>query len=82
MEYGSIIWDTYTKQEIIKLESIQRRGARYITKDSTHMKGREEGCMTKMLKFLLRNPSVELASLQVLFICSFHLRSSAICNPS
>jgi hypothetical protein len=49
MEYGSIIWDTYTKQEIIKLESIQRRGARYITKDSTHMKGREEGCMTKML---------------------------------
>jgi len=33
-------------------------------------------------RFLLRNPSVELASLQVLFICSFHLKSSAICSPS
>ena len=32
-------------------------------------------------KFLLRNPSVELACLQVLFICSFHLKSSAICSP-
>jgi hypothetical protein len=49
MEYGSVIWDPYTKQEITKLESIQRRGARYITKDSTHMKGREEGCMTKIV---------------------------------
>jgi hypothetical protein len=33
MEYGSIIWDPYTKQEIKKLESIQRRGARFTTKD-------------------------------------------------
>jgi hypothetical protein len=33
MEYGSIIWDPYTKQEITQLESIQRRGARFITKD-------------------------------------------------
>jgi hypothetical protein len=33
MEYGSVIWDPYTKQEITKLESIQRRGARFITKD-------------------------------------------------
>ena len=49
MEYGSIIWDPYTKQEITKLESIQRRGARFITKD---YKSREEGCMTKMLNEL------------------------------
>ena len=48
MEYGSVIWDPYTKQEI-KLESIQRRGARFITKD---YKSREEGCMTKMLNEL------------------------------
>jgi hypothetical protein len=39
MEYGSVIWDPYTKQEI-KLESIQRRGARFTTKD---YKSREEG---------------------------------------
>jgi hypothetical protein len=32
-------------------------------------------------RFLLRNPSVELAILQVLFICFFHLKSSAICSP-
>jgi hypothetical protein len=44
MEYGSVIWDPYTK-----LESIQRRGARFITKD---YKSREEGCMTKMLNEL------------------------------
>jgi hypothetical protein len=49
MEYGSIIWDPYTKQEITKLESIQRRGARFITKD---YKSWEEGCMTKMLNEL------------------------------
>jgi hypothetical protein len=49
MEYGSIIWDPYTQQEITKLESIQRRGARFITKD---YKSREEGCMTKMLNEL------------------------------
>jgi hypothetical protein len=48
MEYGSVIWDTYTKQEI-KLESIQRSEARFITKDC---KSREEGCMTKMLNEL------------------------------
>jgi hypothetical protein len=49
MEYGSIIWDPYTKQEITKLESIQRRGSRFITKD---YKSREEGCMTEMLNEL------------------------------
>ena len=47
MEYGSIIWD---QQEITKLESIQRRGARFIIKDH---KSREKGCMTKMLNELI-----------------------------
>ena len=55
MEYGAIIWDLYTKQEITKLESIQRRGARFITKD---YKSREDGAMTRMLREL------ELPSLQ------------------
>ena len=32
-------------------------------------------------RFLLRNPSVELAFLQVLFICSFHLRFDGTCSP-
>ena len=57
MEYGSVIWDPYTKQEITKLESIQRRGTRFIIKD---YKSREEGCMTKMLNELnFTNPTVQ-----------------------
>jgi hypothetical protein len=46
MEYGAIIWDSYNKNDINKLENLQRRGARFITKD---YKSREEGSMTKML---------------------------------
>jgi hypothetical protein len=49
MKYESVIWDPYTKQEITKPVSIQRRGTRFITKD---YKSREEGCMTKMLNEL------------------------------
>ena len=46
MKYGAIIWEPYTKNEITKLENIQRRGARFNTKDLS----REDGCMTKMLE--------------------------------
>jgi hypothetical protein len=49
MEYGAIIWDPYNKNDINKLENLQRRGARFITKD---YKSREEGSMTKMLRDL------------------------------
>jgi oligoendopeptidase F len=44
-EYGAIIWDPYNTKDINKLENLQRRGARFITKD---YKSREEGSMTKM----------------------------------
>ena len=49
MEHGAIIWDPYSKNDINKLETLQRRGARFITKD---YKSREEGSMTKMLRDL------------------------------
>jgi hypothetical protein len=49
MEYGAIIWDPYNKNDINKLENLQRRGARFITKD---YKSRKEGRMTKMLRDL------------------------------
>ena len=49
MEYGAIIWDPYNKNDINKLENLQRRGARFITKD---YKSQEEGSMTKMLRNL------------------------------
>jgi hypothetical protein len=49
MEYRAIIWDPYNKNDINKLENLQRRGARFITKD---YKSREEGSMTKMLRDL------------------------------
>jgi hypothetical protein len=37
MEYGSVMWDPYTKQE-----SIHRRGARFIAK---YYKNRKEGVL-------------------------------------
>jgi hypothetical protein len=45
LEYGATIWDTYQKNDIEKLEKIQRRGARFINKD---YRSREEGCIDKM----------------------------------
>ena len=53
-------WDPYTKQEITKLESIQRRGARFITKD---YKSRKDGTMARMLNELdLRSKSSKTRS--------------------
>ena len=49
LEYGAVIWDTSIKQDIYKLERIQRQSARFITRD---YHSREEGCMTQMLKDL------------------------------
>ena len=46
MEYGAIVWDPYIKNDFSKVENLQRRGARFITKD---YKLREEGSMTRML---------------------------------
>ena len=50
-----MIWDPYTKQDISKLENVQRSAARFIMKD---YHSRHEGCVTEMLKHL------ELPSLQ------------------
>jgi hypothetical protein len=49
LEYGATIWDPYQKNDIEKLEKIQRRGARFINND---YRSREEGCIAKMLKEL------------------------------
>ena len=49
LDYGSIIWDPYLKQDIDKLERVQRQAARFITGD---YKTREEGCATGMLETL------------------------------
>jgi len=49
LEYGSVIWDPYLSQDINKIESIQRRAARFITRD---YRSRDPGCMTAMLKNL------------------------------
>ena len=46
MEYGSVIWDPYTKQDIQKIENVQRLAARFIKKD---YHSRQEGCVTEML---------------------------------
>ena len=49
MEYSSIIWDPHLQKDKDKLESIQRRGARFISQD---YRSRQPGCMTAMLKTL------------------------------
>ena len=55
LEYGSVIWDPYTKQDISKLENVQRSAARFIMKD---YHSRHEGCVTEMLKHL-KLPSLQ-----------------------
>ena len=55
LDYGSIVWDPYLKQDIVKLERVQRQAARFITDD---YKTREESCVTRMLETL------ELSSLE------------------
>ena len=55
LDYGSIVWDPYLKQDIDKLERVQKQAARFITGD---YKSRDEGCVTRMLETL------ELSSLE------------------
>ena len=49
------MWDPYLKQDIERLERVQRQAARFITGD---YRTREEGCVTSMLQ------SLELSSLE------------------
>ena len=49
LEYGSTIWDPNNQGDIDKLEKIQRRAARFITRD---YRLRSPGSMTNMLKEL------------------------------
>ena len=47
LEYAATVWDPVSKAEIDQLENIQRRAARFISKD---YKSREPGCVNNMLK--------------------------------
>ena len=48
LEYAASVWDLYTSAEIEKLEKVQRRAGRFISKDyKTRQPG---GCVTKMLE--------------------------------
>ena len=49
LEYGAIIWDPFLKSDIDKLERIQRKAARFITRD---YRTRTPGHVTEMLKNL------------------------------
>jgi hypothetical protein len=49
LEYGATVWDPYLRQDIEKLERVQRQAARFITKD---YKSRSPGCVSNMLKEL------------------------------
>jgi hypothetical protein len=56
LEYGAVVWDPYLKQDIDRVERIQRQAARFITGDYTT---REEGCVTRMLRDLNLPPLQE-----------------------
>ena len=47
LEYGCIIWDPYSQQDILSLEKVQRRAARFIIQD---YKTRTPGFMTNALQ--------------------------------
>ena len=49
LEYSAIIWDPHHQGEIDRLERIQRKAARFITRD---YKSRQPGAMTNMLQKL------------------------------
>ena len=55
LDYGQIVWDPYLKQDVERLEKVQRQAARFIAGD---YRTREEGCVTSMLQ------SLELSSLE------------------
>ena len=49
LEYGATVWDPYHEKDVYKLESIQRKAARFICND---YRSREQGCVTEMLRDL------------------------------
>ena len=48
VEYAAMVWDPYTKENIQKIEMVQRHAALYVCKNYA----REEGCLTEMLQQL------------------------------
>ena len=55
LEYERVVWHPYLKNDIDRLERVQRSAARFITYD---YKSRHEGCVTNMLDNL-DLPSIE-----------------------
>ncbi|KAK3090711.1 hypothetical protein FSP39_013954 [Pinctada imbricata] len=53
LEYGSIVWDPFQKQDIDKLERVQRKAIRFIKRDYHN---REEGFITTKAKELDLQP--------------------------
>ena len=67
LEYGSVVWDPYLKNDIDRLERVQRSVARYITGD---YKSLQDRCVTNMLSDL-NLPSLEERRRQqrLTFVC-------------
>ena len=66
-EYSSAVWDPYTKKNINKLESVQKRAARFILND---YKSKTPGCATQMVKDLKLEPLATRRKIRRL--CIFH----------
>ena len=46
LEYGAVVWDPFLEKDILKLEKINRKAARFIKGD---FKTRTPGCVTEMM---------------------------------
>ena len=56
LEYGATVWDPYSKQDVDRLERVQRQAARFIKRD---YRTRETGCVGHILQELNLPPLQE-----------------------
>ena len=56
LEYGATVWDPYLKQDVDRLERVQRQAARFIKRD---YRTRETGCVGHILQELNLPPLQE-----------------------
>jgi len=78
LEYACAVWDPYTAADINRLEMVQHRAARFVSKDYS----RKEGSMTRIFK-KLKWPTLEQRRKQIRLTTMFKIqqKSVAITTP-
>ena len=76
LEYASSVWDPHLKSDIQKIEMVQRRAARFVTKNYKHT----PGTMTDILHHL-KWPSLEQRRLEQRLTVMFKIQNDLIAIP-